>query len=139
MSTKFRTRHPSITFSDFHFKANSTDLCDSVSYLQTKISADSLLSVFKQTLDNNPQILKLGIYGYADILEKSPQKLSEDRANIIMQKLIQRGIAAARLQTKGFGSSQLLVRENIIKSETDKNKQESLRQLNRRVSLQVNQ
>jgi outer membrane protein OmpA-like peptidoglycan-associated protein len=55
------------------------------------------------------------------------QQLSEKRAEAVKNYLISKGIAAERLQTKGFGASQPLVAENT----------EGGKQLNRRIEFEI--
>ena len=55
------------------------------------------------------------------------QKLSERRAQAVLDYLIQKGIDPSRLRAKGYGSSQLLMTED---SEDAKNR-------NRRVEFEV--
>ncbi|MCU0434028.1 MAG: OmpA family protein [Bacteroidia bacterium] len=52
--------------------------------------------------------LKLGIYGHTDNTGNADanQKLSEDRANAVKNYLLGKGLAANRVETKGFGQSQ---------------------------------
>jgi len=44
--------------------------------------------------------------------ENTNQKLSEDRAKVVMNKLIELGIAPARLKSKGFGESKPIADNN---------------------------
>jgi OmpA-OmpF porin, OOP family len=50
--------------------------------------------------------LKVGVYGHTDNVgnAQSNQKLSEDRANSVKSYLLSKGLAAQRLESKGFGS-----------------------------------
>jgi OOP family OmpA-OmpF porin len=50
--------------------------------------------------------LKVGVYGHTDNVgnAQSNQKLSEDRANSVKSYLISKGLAIARIESKGFGS-----------------------------------
>lgn len=49
--------------------------------------------------------LKVGVYGHTDNVggSQSNQKLSEDRANSVKSYLLSKGLAAGRLEAKGFG------------------------------------
>jgi outer membrane protein OmpA-like peptidoglycan-associated protein len=51
--------------------------------------------------------LKLGVYGHTDNVgnDASNMKLSEDRATAVKSYLISKGIAAERIESKGYGSS----------------------------------
>ena len=57
-------------------------------------------------LADNPR-LKIRINGHTDQIgnEADNQKLSELRARAVLDYLISKGIAAARLQSKGYGES----------------------------------
>jgi OmpA-OmpF porin, OOP family len=50
--------------------------------------------------------LKVGVYGHTDNVGNaaSNQKLSEDRANSVKSYLLSKGLAAQRIESKGFGS-----------------------------------
>jgi OOP family OmpA-OmpF porin len=49
--------------------------------------------------------LKVGVYGHTDNTgnAQSNQKLSEDRANSVKNYLVSKGLATARIESKGFG------------------------------------
>lgn len=49
--------------------------------------------------------LKVGVYGHTDNVggAQSNQKLSEDRANSVKSYLLSKGLAAQRIESKGFG------------------------------------
>ncbi len=51
--------------------------------------------------------LKVGVYGHTDNVgdAQSNQRLSEARANSVMNYLISKGLATDRIETKGFGSN----------------------------------
>jgi outer membrane protein OmpA-like peptidoglycan-associated protein len=51
--------------------------------------------------------LKVGVYGHTDNIgnAQSNQKLSEDRANSVKSYLLSKGLAPARIESKGFGST----------------------------------
>jgi outer membrane protein OmpA-like peptidoglycan-associated protein len=50
--------------------------------------------------------LKVGVYGHTDNVgnAQSNQKLSEDRAASVKSYLISKGLAEARIESKGFGA-----------------------------------
>jgi outer membrane protein OmpA-like peptidoglycan-associated protein len=52
--------------------------------------------------------LKVGVYGHTDNVgnAQSNQKLSEDRANSVKSYLLSKGLAAQRIESKGFGPSE---------------------------------
>ncbi len=51
--------------------------------------------------------LKVGVYGHTDNVgsSSSNQKLSEDRANSVRSYLLSKGLAAQRIESKGFGAA----------------------------------
>lgn len=79
-------------------------------------------------LARNPQV-RIKIIGHTDNVGKDAanQKLSDGRANAVMQDLIERGIAPERLQAEGRGETQPI----------DTNDTEEGRQNNRRVEIEI--
>lgn len=79
-------------------------------------------------LARNPQV-RIKIIGHTDNVGKDEanQKLSDGRANAVMQDLIERGISADRLQAEGRGETQPI----------DTNDTEEGRQNNRRVEIEI--
>ena len=79
-------------------------------------------------LKKNPS-LKIEISGHTDNVGDAAlnQKLSEDRAKTVMNFLIQNGIAASRLVSKGYGSTQPVA----------SNDSETGRQKNRRTEMKI--
>jgi outer membrane protein OmpA-like peptidoglycan-associated protein len=85
---------------------------------------DSMVMILKQFSQ-----IRILIKGYtsSEGATEYNQKLSERRAEAVKNYLILHGIAAQRLQTKGFGETQLLVTDD---SEDNK-------RLNRRIELEI--
>ena len=79
-------------------------------------------------LARNPQV-RIKIIGHTDSVGKDEanQKLSDGRANEVMKDLIERGIAADRIEAEGRGESQPI----------DTNDTEEGRQNNRRVEIEI--
>lgn len=79
-------------------------------------------------LARNPQV-RIKIIGHTDNVGKDAanQKLSDGRANAVMQDLIERGIAPERLQAEGRGETQPI----------DTNDTDEGRQNNRRVEIEI--
>ena len=90
-------------------------------------SEEALNSLFMY-LDRNPQV-RIKIIGHTDNVGKDAanQKLSDGRANAVMQDLIERGIAPERLEAEGRGETQPI----------DTNDTEEGRQNNRRVEIEI--
>lgn len=88
--------------------------------------ADALLDDIATALQNFPQ-WRLRITGHTDIsgTPAHNDKLSLDRANAIKQALVNRGIAASRLEALGMGQNQPVASNNTNEG----------RALNRRVEL----
>lgn len=61
--------------------------------------------------------LKVGVYGHTDNVggAQSNQKLSEDRANSVKSYLLSKGLAAQRIESKGFGPSKPIA-DNTVAS-----------------------
>ncbi|TRX38066.1 OmpA family protein [Flavobacterium sp. ZT3R18] len=71
-----------------------------------KGATDGRLEAIKEILRNYPNA-KFAIEGHTDSTgsAKINQKLSEDRAKVVMDKLIEKGVNPANLTSAGFGSS----------------------------------
>jgi len=85
------------------------------------------LDAIKEILKNYPNA-KFAIEGHTDNTgsAKLNQKLSEDRANAIRDALIERGVNAANLEAKGYGSSKP-VASNKTKEGRAKNRRTEVR------------
>ena len=92
-----------------------------------KTSEEALQDLYMY-LARNPQV-RIKIIGHTDNVGKDAanQKLSEGRANEVMKDLIERGIAADRIEAEGRGESQPI----------DTNDTEEGRQNNRRVEIEI--
>ena len=91
------------------------------------ISEEALNDLYMY-LARNPQV-RIKIIGHTDSVGKDEanQKLSEGRANAVMNDLIERGIAPERLEAEGRGESQPI----------DTNDTDEGRQNNRRVEIEI--
>ena len=91
-------------------------------------SSEEALNDLYMYLARNPQV-RIRIIGHTDNVGKDAanQKLSEGRANEVMKELIERGIAADRIEAEGRGESQPI----------DTNDTEEGRQNNRRVEIEI--
>ncbi len=104
---------------NLHFATNKTRIL---------ARSEQALNDLYMYLARNPQI-HIKIVGHTDNVGKDEanQKLSDGRANAVMQDLIERGIAPERLQAEGRGESQPI----------DTNDTEEGRQNNRRVEIEI--
>ncbi|MGC4092626.1 MAG: OmpA family protein [Polyangiaceae bacterium] len=70
-----------------------------------------LLSRLAKLIKDHPEYVHVSIEGHADErgAEDFNQKLSENRASAVQDFLVKNGVAAARLSSKGYGSSKPLV------------------------------
>jgi OOP family OmpA-OmpF porin len=91
-----------------------------------KGATDGRLEAIKEILKNYPNA-KFAIEGHTDSTgsAKINQKLSEDRAKVVMDKLIEKGVNPANLTSAGFGSSKPVAT----------NKTKEGRSLNRRTEI----
>ena len=73
--------------------------------------SDSLLEEIAQTFKDNPQIKRVEVQGHTDLSgnAKSNQKLSENRAKAVYDRLVKLGVEKSRLTYKGYGMSQPLI------------------------------
>ncbi|WP_269236370.1 DUF5723 family protein [Flavobacterium flavigenum] len=71
-----------------------------------KVETSGRLDAIKEILKNYPNA-KFAIYGHTDNVgnAKANQKLSEERAKVIMDALIEKGVNPANLTSQGFGAS----------------------------------
>lgn len=94
-----------------------------------KPESHSLLKDVADVLKKNPQVKKIRIEGHTDSDGSSSmnQRLSQQRADAVRQFLIDQGIAASRLVSKGYGES-----KPIADNKTDEGKEK-----NRRVEFNV--
>ena len=78
---------------------------------QIKAASNPLLDEIAKTLKDNPRIKKVEIQGHTDNVgkEKFNQRLSQKRAEAVMQALIARGVAKDRVSAKGYGMDKPLV------------------------------
>jgi len=72
--------------------------------------SDSLLQEIAQVMTDNPQLVKIKIEGHTDSQGSSAynQELSTRRANAVMERLVENGVAAERLEAVGHGESRPL-------------------------------
>lgn len=91
------------------------------------------LNKLKEFLTLNPS-LKIEIGGHTDTRgdDKVNQALSEARAKSVMDYLIQQGIAAPRLSSKGYGESQTVISDAEIAKLSSEKLKEAAHQKNRR-------
>ena len=100
-----------------------------------KKDSDSLLEEIAQVFKDNPQIKKVSIEGHTDLSgnAKKNQKLSEDRAKAVMDRLVKLGVDPARMESKGFGSSKPV--EPLAKGQKKETKEQAAK--NRRVEFNI--
>jgi peptidoglycan-associated lipoprotein len=98
---------------------------------------DSLAGLV-QTLNDNPNIvIELGAHTDTRGTPKDNSVLSQKRAQSVVDFLISKGIAAERLQAKGYGESKPLIGDkDIAKMKTNEEK-EAAHQKNRRTEFRV--
>ena len=104
---------------NLHFATNKTRILS---------RSEQALNDLYMYLARNPQV-RIKIIGHTDNVGKDEanQKLSDGRANAVMNELIERGISADRLQAEGRGETQPI----------DTNDTDEGRQNNRRVEIEI--
>ena len=101
-------------------------------------SKDSLIYLYNILKDNPSIVCELDAHTDSRGSLESNMKLSQDRAQSCVDFLVkEKGIASARLVAKGFGPTQLLVSDAMIKQAKTKEEQEALHQKNRRTTFKV--
>lgn len=97
-----------------YIKGNEIVILDKVHFATDKdIILDQskpILEAVAQVLQDNPDIIDVRIEGHTDVRASDAYniKLSDRRAHSVMQYLIDTGIAAERLQAKGYGHTRPL-------------------------------
>ncbi|WP_441289415.1 OmpA family protein [Sorangium sp. KYC3313] len=91
--------------------------------------SNELLDEVAGVLKDHPEILKIEVQGHTDDrgTRQFNTKLSQARAESVLKALVERGIAAQRLQAKGYGPDVPIA----------ENKTEAGRQKNRRVQFNI--
>jgi outer membrane protein OmpA-like peptidoglycan-associated protein len=101
----------------------------------TDLPADSAITAIIALLNDNPKII-LRLSGHCDSREQNPVQLSQQRADLVANMIIKKGVSKGRLIIKGFGDEQLLVSNDEI-ARAKQLEKEALHQINRRVSFSV--
>jgi lipid-binding SYLF domain-containing protein len=85
-----------VTLRDVHFATGKAEI---------KPDSDATLSAIAQTLKENPD-WKVRVEGFTDSVGNADTnlKLSQERADAVMNRLVGLGVDAARLSAKGFGA-----------------------------------
>ena len=91
--------------------------------------SEALLDQVARVLKNHPEIVVITVEGHADLhpLADANQKLSTARAEAVVHHLTQHGVAKARLQARGYGSTQPLVDRDGSAEARDQNSRIELR------------
>ena len=73
--------------------------------------SDSLLEEIAKTFKDNPRIKKVEVQGHTDLSGKAAknQKLSEQRAKAVYDRLVKLGVEKSRLTHKGYGMTQPII------------------------------
>jgi WD40-like Beta Propeller Repeat len=83
---------------------------DSATAIEPTANSLFFFEKVKTVLDSFPKIkLEIGAFCEPFLKEKTAQKLTNDRANFLKNKLIEIGLPAAQISAKGFGSKKPLV------------------------------
>jgi SH3 domain-containing YSC84-like protein 1 len=106
-----------VTLRNVHFATGKAEIT---------VDSDATLSAVAQTLKDNPN-WKVRVEGFTDSVGNAEAnlKLSQERADAVMNKLVSLGIEAGRLSAKGFGADRPVANNSTSTG----------RQKNRRVEL----
>lgn len=119
----------------FFFKENSTELVSDSAWCMQCCGVAELgdqLDTLANVLKENPTIV-LEIGGHADAREHLPDSIALARAQFVVNALVQRSIAPARLQAVSYGCMQPLIRDvQLAQMQTEVEKADA-RGHNRRV------
>ena len=97
---------------------------------------DEVLMFYYELLLNQPAIV-VELRGTCDPSEKNKTTLSEKRATLVAQKLISKGIPAARLVIAGLGTSVHPVTDRDLNTPHTQREKEARYQKNRSVSIRI--
>ncbi|MDI9338991.1 MAG: OmpA family protein [Sediminibacterium sp.] len=101
-------------------------------------SRDSLQFLYQTLVDNPSIVCELNSHTDSRGDAKKNQELSQKRAQSCVDFLVnEKKIPAARLVAKGYGKTQLLVTDDVIKNAKTKEEKEALHQKNRRTSFRI--
>jgi len=94
-----------------------------------KPASNDLLNEVAQVLLQHPEMVRIEVQGHTDNRGSAAlnKKLSQARADAVKKALVQRGVSAERLVTKGYGPDKPI----------DENGTEEGRQKNRRVQFMI--
>ncbi len=121
------------------FRRNSILSCnDSMHVINPKRynTFDSILKELYHILKTNPTIV-IEFTGHASTLEKNADALSLYRAQLMCNLMAAKGINPKRLSARGFGSLQLLVRDEQIKKVQNQEEKAALHLKNQRVTYRI--
>ena len=96
------------------------------------------LNKLRDFLKNNPTI-KIEIDGHTDTRGDAAAnlKLSDARAKSVKDYLVQQGIEASRLSSKGFGETMPIFKDEAIAQMTKESEKEKAHQENRRTEYKI--
>jgi peptidoglycan-associated lipoprotein len=101
-------------------------------------SKDSLNFLYQILADNPSIVCELDAHTDSQGDDKSNMTLSQARAESCVNYLVNdKKIPAARLVPKGFGESQLLVKDDVIAKARTKEEKDALHALNRRTAFRI--
>lgn len=95
-----------------------------------------ICSLLYNTLKDNPTIA-IQLDGHASKQEKNPDDLSMYRAQMVKEILVSKGINEKRIQTKGWGTMKLLVKDDVIKKAKTIEEKQTLHSKNQRVVFRI--
>lgn len=88
--------------------SNKLEILDKVYFerggSEVRAASSPVIDALAATLSGNPQLTRIELSGHACPSEPNPRELSERRAAAVRYQLTKRGIAGARLTSRGFGS-----------------------------------
>lgn len=97
---------------------------------------NAIITLLFLTLKNEKNIV-IEILGHASSGENNPDKLSLNRAEVIKQLLVLKGINHQRIITNGYGNKKMLVTDKIIKKAKTKEEKLALHLKNQRVVFRI--
>ena len=102
------------------------------------IGGELVIDTIFDFLKRNPQlIVEIGVHTDYRGSETYNQRLSERRAKVIVDLLLEEGVDSTQISYKGYGESDPIIPEEEIKKECFQEKIESAHQTNRRSEIKI--
>src|ERR1051325_1123258 len=138
-SQRFRTIYAigdTVTYNGKNYVARSITFQFNKPLLQDPINP-TLDSIALFLEKNDSLVIEVGAHGSIQNDVSYCSKLTQRRAQTIVDFLIAKGIPQNRLVARGYGQSKILYPKQVIQKEKDKAKQEWMHRMNRIIEFRI--